>query len=56
MKPNPFPMVHIHLEIERATWNALKKMHPGYGELSQVVRQLLNAYVVRGVRSDTSKR
>jgi metal-responsive CopG/Arc/MetJ family transcriptional regulator len=45
MQPNPFPMTNVHLEIETSVWKALAKLHPGYGERSRVVRQLLAQYV-----------
>jgi hypothetical protein len=46
MLPNPHPMSHVHLEIEKAIWKKLQEMYPNYGEVSQVVRKLLAEHVI----------
>jgi len=38
-------MVDIHLEIETETCEALRQMHPGYGERSRIIRKLLRDYL-----------
>ena len=47
MKPHGKPHVHVHWEIPKDIYEDLTRIHPGYGERSRVVRNLLAAYVAR---------
>jgi len=38
-------MVQLHIEIDARTFLKLKLLRPGYGEISDVVRNLIEQYV-----------
>lgn len=45
MQPHAEPHVHVHLELPKSAYEKLKKLHPGYGEVSNVMRRLVVSYV-----------
>jgi len=45
MNPHSEPHVHVHIEIEKTSFDALRKLHTRYGERSRVIRQLLTDYL-----------
>ncbi len=45
MKPHARPHSHLHIQIESDIWQALSKLHPSYGERSQVIRKLVQEHL-----------
>ena len=45
MQPHSTPHVDLHIEVDKAEFDALRKLHPSYGERSRLLRQLLADYV-----------
>ena len=45
MRPHDRPHVSVHIQIAKADFDALRQLHPSYGERSRVLRQLLADYV-----------
>jgi hypothetical protein len=45
MHPSPVKMRHLHIQIEDASWQKLKRKHPEYGEVTKVINNLLRAYL-----------
>jgi hypothetical protein len=44
-RPTSNEFSHLHLEIETVVLNEVRRLNPGYGEVSQVIRALLKEYL-----------
>jgi metal-responsive CopG/Arc/MetJ family transcriptional regulator len=45
MHPHSEPHQHVHIELPKEVYEALKRLHPRYGERSRVIRKLIASYV-----------
>jgi len=44
-KPTDDEYSHLHLEIETVVLNEVRRLNPGYGDVSRVIRALLKEYL-----------
>jgi hypothetical protein len=45
MHPHEVPHQHVHMELPKELYEAIKRLHPGYGGVTQALRKLVSDYV-----------
>ena len=48
--PSQDEFSHLHIEVETVVLNEVRRLNPGYGEVSELVRTLLRGYVASNTR------
>jgi hypothetical protein len=46
MHPHEIEHVDVHIQLPKAVYDEIKKLHPGYGGVSEIIRRLCAEYVL----------